>query len=100
MFVRWVVSVLRWRYWDSLSGVRRASEPVGDVRRICWSGGEAVLGEGEVSIVSGYGVGGVVGVVVRGRRVMFVAMWPPREKVVRWRRKCPCWVLGSISTTY
>ena len=35
---------------------------------------------------------------VRGRRVSVVGKWPPREKVVRWRRSWPCRDLGSDVT--
>lgn len=41
-----------------------------------------------MSIASGDG-GSMVEAVVRGRRVMVVGRWPPREKIVRWSRRCP-----------
>lgn len=58
-------------------------EPVLDVMRIWCSG---MVASAAMSIASGEG-GRRVGAVVRGSRVIEVVMWPPREKVVRWRRR-------------
>ena len=66
-------------------------EPVWDVTRISCSG---IVASAATSMASGV-AGRRVVEVVRGRRVMVVGRWPPREKVVRWRRKVPPLVLGS-----
>lgn len=57
-------------------------EPVLQVMRISCSG---IVSSAAMSIASGLG-GRSEGALVRGRRVIVVGRWPPREKVVRWRR--------------
>jgi len=60
-------------------------EPVLHVMRISCSG---IVSSAAMSIASGLG-GRSEGALVRGRRVIVVGRWPPREKVVRWRRIWP-----------
>lgn len=55
-----------------------------------------MVAEAAMSMASGEG-GRMVEAVVRGRSVMVVGRWPPREKVVRFNSKCPCKDLGSIT---
>ena len=57
-------------------------EHVLQVIRISCSG---IVASAAMSIASGLG-GSRVGALVRGRRVIDVGRWPPKEKVVRWRR--------------
>jgi len=68
--------------------------PVWDVTRICCSGFVALAATSMASGVPGRRVVDVV----RGRRVIVVGRWPPREKEVRWRRKAPPLLLGSNQT--
>jgi hypothetical protein len=66
-------------------------EPVVLVMRISCSG---IVASAAMSMASGLG-GRRDGALVRGRRVIVVGRWPPRAKVVRWRRICPWRDLGS-----
>jgi hypothetical protein len=67
-------------------------EPVLDVSRSWFSG---IVASADVSTAIGV-AGSIVGVVVRGRSVIDVGRWPPREKVVRGSRRWPCSDLGSV----
>lgn len=70
--------MLRRRYSDSETGVKRAREPDVRVRRIsCWG----MVSSAAVSMASSER-GMIVAAFVLGRRVMVVGMWPPRENVV------------------
>ncbi len=80
-------------YWDSERGASSEIDPVEDVIRIWCSG---IVASAAISMASGLG-GRREGALVRGRRVMVVGRWPPREKVVRCRRMVPWRDLGSIS---
>jgi hypothetical protein len=71
--------VLRRRYCDSVRGVRREMLPVEDVMRI-WCPG--MVASAAVSREDGSEEGRRVADLVRGRRVIVVGRWPPREKVV------------------
>jgi hypothetical protein len=71
--------VLRRRYCGSVRGVRREMLPVEDVMRI-WCPG--MVASAAVSREDGSEEGRRVADLVRGRRVIVVGRWPPREKVV------------------
>ena len=79
----------------SFSGERSAIEPLVVVMRSSCSGIVACAASSGAEGVAGRKVGGVV----RGRRVMDVGRWPPRENVVRWRRAWPPRDFGSIPST-
>ena len=82
----------RRRYWDSVRGERRNIAPVVVVIRISWSAMASKAAMARDSDVPGR----MEAVLVRGRRVIVVGTWPPREKVVRWRRSCPWRDFGSV----
>lgn len=60
--------------------------------RSCCAG---IVASAATAEASGEGGRRVVGV-VRGRSVRVVGRWPPREKVVLWRRRWPWRDLGSV----
>jgi hypothetical protein len=62
-----------------------------EVSRSCCEG---MVASAAISMASGDG-GSMVEAVVRGRRVMVVGRWPPREKVVRCSKRCPWRDFGS-----
>lgn len=91
VLVRWLARVFSRRYWASDRGVRREIVPVLSLKRSSCSG-DAV----SVALSAALGVAGsMLGALVRGRRVMVEGRWPPRENVVRWRRRWPWRDLGS-----
>ena len=91
MFDKWFANVLSFLYCDSERGDKREIEPVWDVIKISCSG---IVASAAMSIFSGVAGNRDVDV-VRGRSVIVVGMWPPRENIVRWRRKLPPLVFGS-----
>jgi hypothetical protein len=71
-------------------------EPVRVVRRRAYVRFREEDEEGEGEAEDRVGVVSEVLVVGEsGRRVMVVGRWPPREKVVRWRRSWPWTDFGS-----
>ena len=83
MFVRWLARVFRRRYWASDSGERRDMAPVLSLMRISCSGTPSAA----LSGVPGLAGSELLGALVRGTTVMVVGRCPPREKVVRCRRR-------------
>jgi hypothetical protein len=93
VLLKCVANVESLRYVISFKGERRAMAPLVVVMRSSCSGIVACAAR---SAADGSAAGRRTGGVVRGRSVIVVGRWPPRENVVRWRRRWPWRDLGSV----